>query len=58
MKLVDIAIIVSTILASFFPAFLINAIRSPDEDQAAAAKGKACATFAVLIFLALCVVNS
>lgn len=58
MKLVDIMIVVATILAGIFMSCLINAIRAKDEESANASKSKACALFAVIVFISLCIVNS
>ena len=58
MKLVDIMIVVATILSAFFMSCLINAIRSEDEETANKSKSKACALFAAIVFISLCIVNS
>lgn len=41
-----------------FPAYLINAIRSSDEDIASNNKVKACMVFGALVFILLAMVNS
>ena len=58
MKLVDIMIIVATILAGIFMSCLINAIRATDDDAAKRSKSQACALFAAIVFISLCIVNS
>ena len=54
----DIAILVMTILAFFFPACLIKAIRTGDEEKAKSAKVGACILFALIVFLMGVLVNS
>ena len=58
MRLVDIMIVVATILAAIFMSCLINAIRAKDEETAKRSKSQACALFAAIVFIALCIVNS
>lgn len=58
MGLIDIMIIVATILAAIFMSCLINAIRAEDKETANRSKSKACALFAVIVFISLCIVNS
>lgn len=58
MGLVDIMIVVATILAAIFMSCLINAIRAADEEAAKRSKSQACALFAVIVFISLCIVNS
>lgn len=58
MRLIDIMIIVATILGIAFPAYLINAIRSSDEDISSDNKIKACMVFGALVFISLAIVNS
>lgn len=58
MGLVDIMIVVATILAGIFMSCLINAIRAGDEETAKRSKSQACALFAAIVFIALCIVNS
>ena len=58
MGLIDIMIIVATILAAIFMSCLINAIRAEDEEAAKKSKSKACALFAVIVFITLCLINS
>ena len=58
MGFIDIMIIVATILGIAFPAYLINAIRSSDEDIASNNKVKACMVFGALVFILLAMVNS
>lgn len=58
MRLVDIMIVVATILAAIFMSCLINAIRAEDEETAKRSKSQACALFAAIVFIALCIVNS
>ena len=58
MGLVDIMIVVATILAAIFMSCLINAIRAEDEETAKRSKSQACALFAAIVFIALCIVNS
>ena len=58
MRLVDIMIVVATILAAIFMSCLINAIRAEDEETTKRSKSQACALFAAIVFIALCIVNS
>lgn len=58
MRLVDIMIVVATILAAIFMSCLINAIRAEDEETAKRSKSQACALFATIVFIVLCIVNS
>lgn len=58
MGFIDIMIIVATILGIAFPAYLINAIRSSDEDIASNNKVKACMVLGALVFILLAMVNS
>ena len=58
MRLVDIMIVVATILAAIFMSCLINAIRAEDEETAKRSKSQACALFAAIVVIALCIVNS
>lgn len=58
MGFTDIMIIVATVLGIAFPANLINAIRSSDEDVASSNKIKACIIFGALVFISLAIVNS
>ena len=58
MKLVDIMIIVATVLGIAFPAYLIEAIRSSDENISSSSKVKACIIFGVLVFVSLAIFNS
>ena len=58
MGLIDIMIIVATILAAIFMSCLINAIRATDEDAAKRSKSQACALFAIIVFITLCLINS
>lgn len=58
MGLVDIMIVVATILAAIFMSCLINAIRAEDQETANRSKLQACALFAVIVFISLCIVNS
>ena len=50
-RVADIALLVMTALAVFFPACLIRAIRAEDEEKAKSAKIGACALFAAIVFL-------
>ena len=52
-----IAIILATILAFLFPAYLIHAIRC-EEEKATSFKAKACLTFGALVFIVLALINS
>ncbi len=54
----DIAVIVMTVLALFFPGRLINAIRAEDEEKAKSAKFGACILFAAIVFLLGVLANS
>ena len=54
----DIAVIVMTVLAFFFPGRLITAIRAEDEEKAASAKFGACVLFALIVFLMGVLANS
>lgn len=58
MRLVDIMILVATVLGIAFPAYLIKAIRSVDEDAASDSTTKASIIFGALVFIGLVVVNS
>lgn len=50
-RIADMAIIIMTVLAFFFPGRLINAIRTEDEEKANSAKVGACILFAAIVFL-------
>ncbi len=58
MRLTDIMIIIATVLGTAFPVYLINAIRSSEEDIASSNKIKACIIFGALVFILLAIVNS
>lgn len=46
-----VVVIVAIILAFLFPAYLIDAIRLTDEEKAQDARGKACASFGILVII-------
>lgn len=54
----DIAVIVMTVLAFFFPGRLITAIREQDEEKAQRAKVHACLLFGAIVFLMGLFLNS
>ena len=51
-------IIIAVVLACIFPACLIDARRSTDEDKAYDARNKACAMFGGIVLCILLVANS
>lgn len=56
--LMNIAIVIATVLGFIFPAVLIDAIRSDDEDKAHSSREKACVIFGVIVFIILLIANS
>lgn len=58
MRLVAFMILVATALGVAFPAYLIKAIRSKDEQRAYEASAVACFLFGAVVFISLCIVNS
>ena len=51
-------IIIAVTLACIFPACLIDAIQSTDEDVAYNARNKACVMFGIIILCVLLIANS
>lgn len=51
-------IIIAVVLACIFPACLIDAIRSTDEDAAYSARNRACVMFGIIVLSVLLVANS
>ena len=51
-------IIIAVVLACIFPACLIDAIRSTDEDVAYNARNKACVMFGIIVLCVLLIANS
>ncbi|MGN0791404.1 MAG: hypothetical protein ACI4NL_00980 [Christensenellales bacterium] len=56
--LMNIAIVIATVLGFIFPAVLIDAIRSDDEDKAYSGRENACVIFGVIVFIILLIANS
>ena len=53
-----VVIIIAVVLACIFPACLIDAIRSTDEDKAYDARNKACVMFGIIVLCVLLIANS
>lgn len=53
-----IVIIMAVVLACIFPACLIDAIRSQDEDTAYSARNRACVMFGIIVLCVLLIANS
>lgn len=58
MRFIDLMILVATVLGVAFPAYLIKAIRSKDQQQAYESSAIACIIFGAIDFISLCIVNS
>lgn len=56
--LMNIATVIATVLGFIFPAVLIDAIRSDDEDKAYSGRENACVIFGVIVFIMLLIANS
>ena len=56
--LMNIATVIATVLGFIFPAVLIDAIRSDDEDKAYSGREKVYAIFGVIVFIILLIANS
>ncbi|MBR5520371.1 MAG: hypothetical protein IKU54_00070 [Oscillospiraceae bacterium] len=54
---INVAIVIATILGVIFPAYLIDAIRSNDE-EAENNKVKACIVFGAIVLITLMIINS
>ena len=57
-NLSPIFIIIATILAIFFPAKLIDAIRNPNEEKSQDSEMKACFMFGAIVLIILLMINS
>lgn len=55
MYLTDIMIGVATILAVMFPAFMVKAVRSSDENESGNSTVIACVIFGAIVFIALAI---
>lgn len=58
MRIVDVMILIGIILGILFPSFLINSIRSKDEEAASSYKIKASITFGAIILIILATIRS
>ena len=55
MYLTDIMIGVATILAVMFPAFMVKAVRSSDENESGNSTVIACVIFGAIVFIVLAI---
>lgn len=56
--MIDFVIIILTILGFIFPAFLINAIRSNNDEEVSKYKILSCISFAIIVCFMAMLINS